>query len=95
MVIMTAGYFNVNILRTHVYAIRPLPMSIREDNQLHCTCIAGAVMVDNLHQILIRAGFEKIRIATIDKGQDVIDKWVPIEKARDYVRSAMIEAVKS
>ena len=35
-----------------VVEVRPLPASIREDNQLYCVCIAGVVMVDHLPSTL-------------------------------------------
>jgi arsenite methyltransferase len=78
-----------------VVAVRPLPESIQEDKQLYCACIAGAVTVEHLYEIIVKAGFEKIRITTLDKSKDLIEKWVPIKNAQDYVTSAFIEAVKA
>lgn len=77
-----------------VVAIRPLPQSMREDNQLHCACIGGAPLMEDLRQILAAVGFKKIMITLSEKSRDLIAQWVPGTNAQDYVVSALIEAVK-
>ena len=77
-----------------VVALRPLPPSMQADKQLHCACIGGAALREDLRQILEKAGFEKIVIAPVAESRDLIEEWVPGRNAQDYVVSAMIEAVK-
>lgn len=77
-----------------VVAVRPLPPSMRQSERLHCACIGGAALVEDLRQTLENAGFEKIVIILQEKSREVIKQWAPVENAQDYVASALIEAVK-
>ena len=40
------------------------------------------------------AGFEELRIRPRDENREMVREWVPGNPIRDYVLSAMIEAVK-
>ena len=77
-----------------VVAVHPLPAAMRGDNQMHCACIGGAALVEDLRQILEMEGFEKIAITLLDKSRDLISQWAPGKNAQDYVVSALIEAIK-
>jgi SAM-dependent methyltransferase len=77
-----------------VVAIRPLPASIYEDHQLHCACIGGAAMVEDLRQLIEGVGFEQIAITPMDKSRNLIKQWTPGKNAQDYVVSALIEGIK-
>ena len=77
-----------------VVAVQPLPPSMHGDDQLHCACIGGAVLVTDLRQILETAGFENIAITLLDSSRDLIKQWAPGKNAQDYVVSALVEAVK-
>ncbi len=77
-----------------VVAVRPLPASILGDSQMHCSCIGGAALVEDLRQILKMSGFEEIEITTLDSSRDLIRQWAPGKNAQDYVVSAFIEAIK-
>lgn len=77
-----------------VVAVRPMPAAMRGDKQMHCACIGGAALVEDLRQILELAGFEKIVITPLEKSRDLIKQWVPGKDAQNYVVSALIEAIK-
>ena len=73
-----------------------MPLEIKNDLALHSACVAGALEVRELREIMGQAGFKDIRIQPKDESREFINKWtpgpgVPIE---DYVLSASIEAVK-
>jgi SAM-dependent methyltransferase len=71
-----------------------MPPEIKEDMDLHSSCVAGALQVDELNQILKKAGFKDIRIHPKDESREFISKWTPGIPIEDYVLSATIEAVK-
>ncbi len=71
-----------------------MPPEIRDDPDLHSSCVAGALQVDELNQILVEAGFKDIRIHPKDESREFIKKWTPGVPIEDYVLSATIEAVK-
>ncbi len=71
-----------------------LPPEITEDLSLYSSCVAGALKIDVLHQILERAGFREIQINPKDESREFIQKWTPGIPIEDYVISAAIEAVK-
>ncbi len=71
-----------------------LPPEIREDLSLHSACVAGALPVEDLKQILIEAGFREIQINPKGERQEFISKWTPGIPIEDYVLSATIEVYK-
>jgi arsenite methyltransferase len=71
-----------------------IPPEIKEDLGLHSACVAGALQVDTLHNILESAGFVEIRIEPKDESRQFIKKWTPGIPSEDYVLSATIEALK-
>jgi len=77
-----------------VVAVRPMPDAIRNDQELQCACIGGAVTVEDLRHMLLDAGFEKIHIGLREESRELIKTWATEHRAEDYVISAFIEAVK-
>ncbi len=77
-----------------VVAVRPLPASMLGDSQIHCACIGGAALVNDLRELLKMVGFEQITITQMGESRDLIKEWAPGKNAQDYVVSAMIEAIK-
>jgi hypothetical protein len=71
-----------------------MPAAIRNDQEMQCACIGGAASVEDLRNMLLEAGFEKIRIGLREESRDLIKTWAPGHSAEDYVVSAFIEAVK-
>lgn len=71
-----------------------MPPEIKEDLDLHSSCVAGALQVDELDQILNEAGFKEIKISPKDESREFISKWTPGIPIEEYVLSATIEAVK-
>ncbi len=77
-----------------VIAIRPLPIEITDDPEMHCSCIAGAVSADLLSGLMEDAGFEDIRIRTKGESRRIVDGWAPGRHVGDYIVSAEIQARK-
>ena len=71
-----------------------LPPEIKEDLSLYSSCVAGALKIDELQQILEQAGFIDIQINPKDESREFIKKWIPGVPIEDYVISATIEARK-
>lgn len=77
-----------------VVAGTELPEEMKNDPALYAGCIAGAPLVDELHEMLDAAGFCDIRITPKDESREFIRDWAPGRGVEDYVMSAHIEAVK-
>ena len=71
-----------------------LPPEISEDLSLYSSCVAGALQIDDLQDILEEAGFKDIQINPKDESREFINKWTPGIPIEDYVVSAAIEAQK-
>ena len=60
-----------------VVAAAPLSEDVRRDLGLHCGCLAGASVVDELRSWLEAAGFAEVRIAPKDESREFIKEWAP------------------
>ena len=77
-----------------VVATMELPEEMRADEQLIAGCMGNASLIEELQQMIVEAGFEKVRIAPKDESREFIRDWAPGRGVEDYVVSATIEAVK-
>ena len=77
-----------------VVATMELPDEMRADEQLIAGCMGNASLIEELQQMIVEAGFEKVRIAPKDESREFIRDWAPGRGVEDYVVSATIEAVK-
>ena len=77
-----------------VVATAELPEDMKNDPALYAGCMAGALMIDELQQILETCGFRQISITPKDESREFIKDWAPDSKIEDYVVSAHIEAFK-
>ena len=77
-----------------VVATAELPPEMKSDPALHSGCMAGAVMIDDLEEMLADAGFAKITIQPKDESREFIRDWAPGRGVEAYVVAATIEAVK-
>jgi len=76
-----------------IVANRPLPESIKNDLAMHAACLAGAMSMDDVNQLLADAGFGSISIQVKEASRSFIQKWTSGSQAEDFVASANIEAV--
>lgn len=75
-------------------ATAPLPPEVRNDLALYAGCMAGAVSIDTLEEMLQEAGFHQIRLRPQDESRQLIRQWAPGRRIEDFIVSASIEAVK-
>ena len=71
-----------------------LPDEARGDLAQYAACISGAASINELNDILTRAGFESIRIQLKDEARDIPDSWKPGSDINEYTISGTIEAIK-
>ncbi len=72
----------------------PLSEEVQRDLALHCGCLAGASVVDDLKSALSAAGFAGVKIQPKDESREFIKEWAPGLQLEEVVVSALIEAVK-
>ena len=77
-----------------VVTAAPLSEEIRRDLALHCGCLAGASVVDELDAALGAAGFSAVRIQPKDESRQFIKEWAPGLQLEEVIVSALIEAEK-
>ncbi len=77
-----------------IVAAIELPEEMRNDKKLHAGCMAGASLIEDLHNMLQQAGFEQIEISPKDESREFIRDWAPDTNVEDYVLSAYIQALK-
>jgi len=77
-----------------VVATAQLPDEMKKDLALYAGCVAGAASIDELVDMLRKAGFTHIRIQPKDESREFIRDWAPGMRVEDFVVSATIEAVK-
>jgi ubiquinone/menaquinone biosynthesis C-methylase UbiE len=77
-----------------VIATREIPEHIRKDLALYTGCMAGATPIAKLEQMMIKAGFDSVRIEPKPESRSYIGHWAPGSEAEDYVASAIIVAYK-
>ena len=77
-----------------VVAVKPLPDSLRNDSGAYCSCVGGAALVSDVEQMLRVAGFSSIRVDIKQESAEIISGWEQSRGHEDFVRSALISAVK-
>jgi SAM-dependent methyltransferase len=71
-----------------------LPDEARGDLAQYAACVSGAASINELEDILAKAGFEDIRIRPKSGERDIPDTWKPGSNIGDYTVSATVQAVK-
>lgn len=77
-----------------VVAVRPLPDSMRNDSGVLCGCVGGAALVADIEQMLRAAGFCDVKVEVKADSAAVISGWQHGAGYEDFVRSALISALK-
>jgi SAM-dependent methyltransferase len=81
--------------------VNEFPSEIINNTDYYTACVAGAITVSELEEILEQIGFENIQISPVGISDKSVDDWskaLTVEKNElklsDYVRSASISASK-
>jgi len=77
-----------------IVADKPLPKEMREDSDLFCNCISGAITISEIERLLAEAGFREVEVIADEESRILIEQWVPGSDAENYVVSAKIRAHK-
>ncbi len=75
-----------------IVATVPLPQELRDNVELHASCIAGAATVDEHASLLSEAGFVDVRIEPREESRAFIRDWIPDLRPDRYIVSARIQA---
>lgn len=75
-----------------IVAISPLSEALKKDKALYAGCIAGALSLDELKQILKEVGFIDVNINIREDSRTFLSKWSSEVDAENYVASAIIKA---
>lgn len=82
------------IVIADMVATAVLPEAIREDLNLHVSCISGAVPVDELRRMLRETGFEDIAVELQEEGRDLACSCSGEADLAGVVAPAMVTAFK-
>ncbi|SFN13178.1 Methyltransferase domain-containing protein [Formivibrio citricus] len=77
-----------------IVALAPLPPELAGDFAAFAGCVAGAVTVAELEQMLAAIGFEQVAIHVRPESREFIKDWFPGRGMEAHVASATIEACK-
>jgi len=78
-----------------IVSVVDLPQEIKNNHDALCGCIAGAAEISDLETLISQSGFQKIVIKVKKNSQTFIKDWFPDRGYEQYVRSAIIHAVKN
>lgn len=79
---------------TDIVAVADMSDEIRASVMLHAECVAGAARVEDLRDMLARAGFRRISIRLNPESGRMVDQMFPGLGLGGIVASAVIEGVK-
>ena len=77
-----------------IVATAEIPDEYKQDLALYSACVSGALLISDLENILVEAGFKEIEIKPKDESKMFIKEWdqdIPLE---EFIQSATIEAKK-
>lgn len=77
-----------------VVATIDLPEEMRNDDTLIAGCMGNTSLVEDLEEMINKAGFTDVRIEPKDESKAFIRDWAPGSNVTDYVVSATIEGRK-
>ncbi|WP_373482409.1 arsenite methyltransferase [Acetobacterium sp.] len=77
-----------------VVATAELPETIKNDLAMVAGCVAGAEHMVEIRAMMIRAGFQNIKLMPKDNSKEILNNWLPDKKIEDYVASFIIEGDK-
>ena len=77
-----------------VVATAPIPKALRDDVLALAGCVAGAIPVAEIEQLLGDAGFTDVRVEIVGGSKAFISEWFPGTGAEEVIASASIQATK-
>lgn len=77
-----------------IVAVSPLPAAMKSDLALHTGCVAGAMPIEEVSQMLREAGFATWEITIGEHSTALIEDWAPDLNLKRYIAAANIKARK-
>lgn len=67
-----------------------LPTEWKNSEKLYCTWVAGALLEEEMANIIIKAGFTKFQIINSDVTDEYAEKWGYGKGMKDYIQSGLL-----
>jgi arsenite methyltransferase len=77
-----------------IMAIQEMSEEMREDAELYCGCIAGAISPEEIERFLSNCGFKEIEVVVKKESREFIKDWYPDKGVENYVAAGYIKARK-
>ncbi len=77
-----------------IVATADLPADVQNDLDAYTGCMAGAISIHAIEDILRRVGFEQIQVRPQSASRELVREWSKDRPLEDYLVSATIEAVR-
>ena len=69
---------------------KELPLEWKNSQQMHCTWVAGALLEEEMVDIIKKAGFMKFQIINSDVTDEYAEKWGYGKGMKDYIQSGLL-----
>ena len=69
---------------------KELPLEWKNSRQMHCTWVAGALLEEEMVDIIKKAGFNKFQIINSDVTDEYAEKWGYGKVMKDYIQSGLL-----
>ncbi|MGX7111565.1 methyltransferase domain-containing protein [Gemella cuniculi] len=69
---------------------KELPLEWKNSERMLCTCVAGAILEEEIVDIVKKAGFKKFQIINSEVTDEYSEKWGYGEEIKDYIQSGLL-----
>ena len=69
---------------------KELPLKWKDSSRMHCTWVAGALLEEEMTDIIRKAGFTKFQIINSDVTDEYAEKWGYGKVMKDYIQSGLL-----
>jgi len=77
-----------------IVALGELPEAVKRDVALHAACVAGAIPVESITEMMRRSGFAEVSVKPVNQSKEFLTKMFPGLGLENLIASASIEARK-
>ena len=69
---------------------KELPLEWKNSSKMHCTWVAGALLEEEMAEIIEKVGFTKFQIINSDVTDEYAEKWGYGKEMKDYIQSGLL-----
>ena len=69
---------------------KELPLEWKNSNKMHCTWVAGALLEEEMIEIIKKAGFTKFQIINSDVTDEYAEKWGYGKEMKAFIQSGLL-----